>query len=196
MQDDQPKLAEQPVGQTDQPQSPRPSSLPVWPEQISTPAPAYVGSVDLPPGRTLYRTIIEISGVLLAVVLLIGLLTNTRSIGQVALLVFAAIGVWAVAKEFLQSGKKSAAVYPTTYLPSDPEPSLVSGASGPVSSQSAVSQDDWSAMPKNNHKPRSLIMKLGIGIVLLIAAVYVLPFVGFFLLIMVMMIMGGGDIGS
>lgn len=131
--------------------------------------------VDTPAqAKSTTRSALEVAGILLGVLLIVSMLQNYTYVGRFALFIFAGIGVYAIYKDIMRSGRKSEG----------------QSASGLSLARPVTSSADKTEEPSGSKRAIKLAF---IVLVIVPLVVYVLPVVGFMLLILFMMILSGGQ---
>lgn len=121
-----------------------------------------------------YIHYIEIAGLMIAIFLFIGILSGSTVFSQIALFAFAIIGAFAVANEIV--GSKTSTNTP------------VHGTTQQLSANELQAQTQ---KPKNTGK--TILKVASISVLAVLTAVFVLPAVGMFLIIILFVIFGGGQ---
>lgn len=121
-----------------------------------------------------YIHYIEVAGLMIAILLFIGILSGSTVFSQIALFAFAIIGAFAVANEIIGSRASNNAPTP--------------GTTQQLSNNELQGQ---AQKPKNTGK--TILKVASISVLAVLAAVFVLPAVGIFLIIILFMIFGGGQ---
>lgn len=121
------------------------------------------------------RTVLEVAGLILAVVLIFSMANGLAVISQTALFIFAAIGVFAVFRDVF--GFKKA-----------PKPDAYASRAdyGGYTQQT----NPVVATPSSTH--RKIVKSLGIGIVITLVGVFVLPYLAMMLFLVLIMFTTGG----
>jgi predicted lipid-binding transport protein (Tim44 family) len=149
------------------------------------------------------RSVVEIAGLILGMLLIGSMLFDMSIMAKIALVAFAVIGVIAVFQELTQ--KNGGAMRPAPPLPPMPQqpqpgyqydPTVQPQPQMQAQVQPQAYTQQWpqpSVYQAPAKKPKSLITKLGITLVIIATGVFILPAVGFGCLILLIMVTTGGQ---